>query len=436
MSVIATIWDWYDFTIFFVAGTVLIGCRQPRRSRFWLRAAAVLALLIGIATIWKVLNIGRNGPYRVLSYFEYFLPYLILLFGMWFCFECSFISAFFCTTTGYLMQHIAQRLYITLFIQLEWSMEFPFDFLGLTSITALMYAAVYFLFIRKKRENFYDISVDSVLQLFLSACAMFAVIVFDLAIGYILEGTEEAKAVMPYLWGFSIVTAFIALLLEFNLLSQKKLAGDYKKLQSLLEDARKRYEQDKREIELVNLRCHDIRHQIRAMGGKLDAAVVNELTTAIDVYDSSIKTGNEAIDVVLAKYNLYCRNHKIKFSCLLDGTKLGFISPHEIYALFGNAMENAIHAVEPLEEEKRIISITENSANGFVNISITNYYKGELEMENGLPVSHAENHGFGVKSMRMLAEKYNGRMYVQAQGEVFVLNLFFPLEVHHGGGGG
>ena len=132
--------------------------------------------------------------------------------------------------------------------------------------------------------------------------------------------------------------------------------------------------------------------------------------------------------VVLAKYNLYCRNHKIKFTCMLDGTKFGFMSPHEIYALFGNAMENAVHAVEPLEEEKRIISITEEGAGGFVNISITNFYKGELEMEDGLPVSRRENHGFGVKSMRMLAEKYNGRMHVQTKGEVFVLSLFFPLE--------
>lgn len=428
MNVIATIWDWYDFTLFFVAGVALVGFRQPRRRYFWLRAAAVIALLIGVASVWKALNIGRNGPYAVLSYLEYFLPYLILIFGMWFCFECSFISAFFCATTGYLMQHIAQRIYMTSFMMCGGPMDFPFDFLGLTAISAAVYAAVYFLFIYRNKGNFCEISVDSVLQLFLSALAMLAVIFLDLALSRALRGTETIGIVMPYLWTFSILIAFVSLLLEFNLLSKKRLEGDYKTLQALLEEARKSYEQDKREIELVNLRCHDIRHQVRAMQGRLDAAVVKELTTAIDVYDSHIKTGNEAIDVVLAKYNLYCRNHKIRFTCMLDGTKLSFIPPHEMYALFGNAMENAIHAVEPLEEEKRIISITEESADGFVNISITNFYKGELEMKDGLPISRRENHGFGVKSMRMLAEKYNGRMHVQTKGEVFVLSLFFPLE--------
>ena len=323
MSVVAKIWDWYDFILCLVSGAELIGYCQPRRSYFWLRAVAVIALLAGVASIWKALNIGRNGPYEVLSYLEYFLPYLIVIAGMWLCYKSTFISAFFCATTGYLMQHIAQRTYMTIFLQLGWSMRFPFDFLGLTVITAIVYTAVYFLFIYKHKDNFREISVDSKLQLFISACAMFAVIYLDMALMRALRGTDAGYIVNPYMSGFSILIAFVALLLEFNLLSQKRLASDNETLQSQIEEARKYYEQDKREIELVNLRCHDIRHQIRAMKGKLDAVVVDELTTAIDVYDSHIKTGNEAIDVVLAKYNLYCRNHNIKLTCMNPSTSAG-----------------------------------------------------------------------------------------------------------------
>ena len=68
MKVIAAIWDWYDFTIFFVAGAVLVGFRQPRRRYFWLRAAAVIALLLGVASVWKALDIGINGPYALFLY--------------------------------------------------------------------------------------------------------------------------------------------------------------------------------------------------------------------------------------------------------------------------------------------------------------------------------------------------------------------------------
>ena len=111
---------------------------------------------------------------------------------------------------------------------------------------------------------------------------------------------------------------------------------------------------------------------------------------------------------------------------MLDGTKLNFIPEHEIYALFGNAIENAIHAVSSLEEEKRIISITQSCNGELTNVSITNFFKGELEWKDGLPLSRQKNHGFGMRSMRHLIENYGGRMHVLTKDDLFVLNIFLP----------
>jgi len=41
-------------------------------------------------------------------------------------------------------------------------------------------------------------------------------------------------------------------------------------------------------------------------------------------------------------------------------------------------------------------------------IFIENSFTGKAEMENGLPQSRSEGHGFGIKSMTMIAEEYNG----------------------------
>jgi len=111
---------------------------------------------------------------------------------------------------------------------------------------------------------------------------------------------------------------------------------------------------------------------------------------------------------------------------MLDGTKLNSIPEHEIYALFGNAIENAIHAVSALEEEKRIISITQSSYEELINISITNFFKGDLEWQDGLPISQQKNHGFGMRSMRRLIENYGGRMHILTKDDLFVLNIFLP----------
>lgn len=83
--------------------------------------------------------------------------------------------------------------------------------------------------------------------------------------------------------------------------------------------------------------------------------------------------------------------------------------------------------MEKLEKEKRVISIAEKSKDGFVNISFTNFFEETLTFEEGLPVSRRENHGFGTRSMRMIVEKYGGRLNVITKDDLFELNAFFPI---------
>ena len=95
--------------------------------------------------------------------------------------------------------------------------------------------------------------------------------------------------------------------------------------------------------------------------------------------------------------------------------------------MFGNAVENAVTAVSGLEEEKKVISITSIVKGGFMNICITNYFDGSIMMRDGLPMSENDGHGFGVRSMRMIVEKYGGRISVTVKEDLFMLNMFFPL---------
>lgn len=39
-----------------------------------------------------------------------------------------------------------------------------------------------------------------------------------------------------------------------------------------------------------------------------------------------------------------------------------------------------------------------------------------------------ENHGYGLKSIIYIAEKYGGKVSVKASGGVFDLNIIFPIK--------
>ena len=106
------------------------------------------------------------------------------------------------------------------------------------------------------------------------------------------------------------------------------------------------------------------------------------------------------------------------------------MSDEYLDALFGNLTDNAIEAVKDLPVEKRTISLSIREVRGFLSVNIHNLYEGSLAFENGLPVTtkaDAANHGYGMKSVRMICLKYGGEMTVKADGGAFNLNLIFPV---------
>ena len=62
--------------------------------------------------------------------------------------------------------------------------------------------------------------------------------------------------------------------------------------------------------------------------------------------------------MVLCEKAMTCQKNGISFSCMADGTGLGFLTPVQTYSLFGNIIDNAVEAVSPLREAQRVISLT------------------------------------------------------------------------------
>ncbi|MDF2524679.1 MAG: hypothetical protein K0R31_2320, partial [Clostridiales bacterium] len=55
--------------------------------------------------------------------------------------------------------------------------------------------------------------------------------------------------------------------------------------------------------------------------------------------------------------------------------------------------------------------------------------KGDLIFEDGLPVTTNKDkdyHGFGMKSIKYLVDKYNGELSIKLNGDIFNINIVFP----------
>lgn len=230
-----------------------------------------------------------------------------------------------------------------------------------------------------------------------------------------------------------MIMALLLLVVQFGFFDRSKLEQDKAVVENLLNEAERQRQSSQENIDLINMKCHDMKHQLALFRGVVGAAgqqeAIDELEKTISVYDSSANTGNETLDVVLMEKMLRCEKYGIRFTWLADGAALSFLSPADVYSLFGNALDNAIEAVGSEKEERRIILLRVARKDAFVSVTCENTCSVPLRFEGGLPQTTKEDkryHGFGVKSIRYVAEKYGGTVAMRQADGKFYLSILFP----------
>ena len=108
------------------------------------------------------------------------------------------------------------------------------------------------------------------------------------------------------------------------------------------------------------------------------------------------------------------------------------MDPVDLYALLGNALDNAMESVRHLEDPlAKTISLSLFKRSGIAVLQIENCYEGVIRMKDGLPATSKTSevgwHGFGMKSMQGTAEKYGGVMDIRTDNGVFLLRITLPL---------
>ena len=293
----------------------------------------------------------------------------------------------------------------------------------------MVYPVIFLLFGKRYSRLRTDVLYNSHI-LAVSVCALAVCIVFCSVCN------TYAQWSMPlYISCMAFIALFcvFVLLVQSGMLERGKDRHEIAIIRGLLEKEKTQYALTKESIELINIKCHDLRHRLREMrqSGEVSARELEQVERAINVYDSHIETGNGTLDIVLSEQILFCENAGIRLMCAADAEGLSFMSPSDIYSLFGNILENARDAVRKvISPDFKYINFSVRRVADMLIVSEDNHYEGELHFENGLPLTtHAntEDHGFGMKSVRMIVRTYGGDMDISARGGVFRLRIAFAL---------
>ena len=361
------------------------------------------------------------------------LLYLILMYA----FEESKEELLLCAVSGYLSQHIASQVNQSFFVYEigeYYSARVSPDSMILkyalvhAVMTAAVYIIIYHLFAKQTKRLPQTPSVKRSMMLLTGVT--FLLVLF-------LSGIRDHFASQSFLLTgvsriFSVFCCIFIFVLRYNIIQMQEQEMENRLLTQMNEMQMRQFKLSQETIELINQKCHDMRHQISVWEkrGFSDQKELEELQNLISIYDTSVKTGNEILDTILTEKSIFCEYNKIHFSCIMDGQWLSFMTDSDICTLFGNALENAIDAVSKIENpDNRMISMRLVKRQNMLVFTCENYYNGEIILEDGLPKTTKKEvgyHGFGIRSIRRVAVSYGGEATIELD-DLFHLSVILPI---------
>ncbi len=425
--------------------------RLKKRANFAWRCVGALALCMGAAAAFPVAAYGA-----LYSSFMFLCLFAVAVGAFCLCYNESFVNLLFCGISAYTTRHLAFQMFSIVYaggsvlssaILDDRNENVMFNLYGNQSLESgvfsresvfwatiylAVYISVYAVVLALFGKKFWaakDFRIKNNSLFALSGPVLFADIFLHAVLVNITENYNPLYTVLMYV--YNILSCIFIFYLQSSLVDMKKIKQDLFVVSALLRQEREQYERTKENIELINLKCHDMKHQIsRSVAAK--GEYVKDITDLINIYDTSVKTGNEDLDVILTEKSLKCHREQITFTCIADGAKLEFMDVTDIYGLFGNLIDNAMEAVQKLADESRkIIELHVHMQMNMLAVNLQNCYDGEIAFgKNGLPETTKDNkeyHGLGMKSVQMIVDKYDGDMALSANNGVFNVKILLSV---------
>ena len=419
-----------SFALRYLFGMLFFSWRLPKKKGYWIRVLTWTALCLLTAAALPIITDAT--PYVTALFL---LEALIAMGSIRYCCKAEWSTALYIAAATLCAEHIASMVDSLIAMLSPALLSYqrigrlnPWLLANWILTVIAVYALVYrFMFSDHKITGEHSLDTRAMLTLLIVSILvnLYMNIYYDNLVG------EKTGWSGVFEYGLNIVISGSLLLVQHGILRQNQTELRLQMVSMLFEQARQQYRVSKENIEAINIKCHDLKHQLLAVKDKTDEKEYARMMELVDSYGAEIETNNEVLDVVFQEKNFQCRKLGIQFTCIIDGQALNFMDEIDLYVLFGNLIDNCIEAVSALPEtEVKNVQVTVRRDKGFVIVTTENSYIGELHWQDGrlyTSKDDKQNHGFGLLSIEKTIHKYGGRYSIRTDDQIFLMNIVFPV---------
>ena len=268
---------------------------------------------------------------------------------------------------------------------------------------------------------------ESAFIVFLTAFEFFVLYCFTKS-----NSSLNANLLILTILGFLMLNVYAAYIVNAVAESYKnKYELDTIRMQSEIQSAH--YEELNNKYVETQCMVHDIEKHISAienLSKNRDFSEAEQYTAKLRAelkrHKNIFECSNKILSVVMSQKISLAELKDIAVKTEIENLSLDFMDETDITSIFANLMDNAIEACDEVTD-KKVISVKMCRINDFLYIDMMNSFSGKIIQKNGKFKSTKANHkGYGMTSIQMAIEKYNGYMVTERKDDIFISEIVIP----------
>lgn len=294
-------------------------------------------------------------------------------------------------------------------------------------LSIIMHFAIY---VRKKFDNIFTRYTNVILVVCLISNYVVIVLENFLFNPLYEQYTTEILLSVIFILLISSLSIYVLFSEKISSIHQKNVSMLYQQL-DLIQDQLVEFEKNNDKISILR---HDMKNNLLVLNefiSKNDLNGAKKLIAKLssDVNDISVSptTGILPVDCILASKSEKAKLNGIAFISQINKKCIEVYDGMDIALILANALDNAIENISSKDPE---INLLADEKNGYTRIIVRNTVNEDVLRKNPNLQSTKNNkemHGYGIESMKLLAEKYNGHLSFFQENREFSLLIILPI---------
>ena len=171
------------------------------------------------------------------------------------------------------------------------------------------------------------------------------------------------------------------------------------------------------QYENSNILIHDIKRHLLSIKDLADENdcdgiehYIDNLYSEYEVKNIKKYSNHKLVNAIINRYVTVFADSGITFNCDIRNIDFSFIDDNDLTSLLDNLLENALEASRDSEEKIVDLLIAPTNVN-YISISLNNTCSVAPNIKNGKLITTKKKsapHGYGIKSIKRIADKYDG----------------------------